>query len=420
MASIPRLKAGSSAELVECRDELITEILSRISTRDVLKMSTVHKRWRSLIFDPSFAHTHHKNCHRESMFCFSDIHGQSIRYQFRYYNSQTGNLSIVPFSREGLDSFFQNGHLWLLTASNGLMCFHLSATKYSRFSSEIPMLWVYNPATMFLKKLSVPSKVDASNAFFIEICYTQNTLKFVMAGFSVAEESPYTLVFDSQSNSWHEGRPLLRSINLDDYVGKPLFFNGVIYFAARVESIDAEELKEIRDVEALFRDDDDLLYMIMGYDVNQDQWSFSIFIPASVGFPYCLTEWEGNLLVCASNSTHEENLFALAANSTHDRNQRIRYSSDEGDGHFVFWILDTEHKLWIRERELDLSHEFHTNWMVSASGGVVWFICGYNSVTVYQMKNRHWSTHRLDNSLASRQQLEYISCISFEPTLLSF
>ncbi|XP_057834408.1 uncharacterized protein LOC131044941 [Cryptomeria japonica] len=334
MASIPRLAAGSNEEQVECRDELITEILSRVSTRDLLKMSTVRKRWRSLIFDPSFAHTHYKNCDRESMFCLIDIpvrRSMPDTYQFRSYNSQTG--------------------------------------------------------------------------------------------FSLAEDCAYTLVFDSQSNSWYKGSPLLRSIDIFsyDYVGEPLFFDGVIYFVCKVESsTDAQELKEIRDVDALFRDDQDRLYMIIGYDVNQDQWNFSIFIPASVGFPYCLTEWEGNLLVCASNSTHEENLFVLAASSTHDRNRRIRYSWDEGDGHFVFWILDTEHKLWTRERELDLSHQFHTSWRVSASGGLVWFTCGYNSVTVYHMKNRHWSTHRLDITASALRKRNLTSFVCFEPTLLAF
>ncbi|GLJ07588.1 hypothetical protein SUGI_0070340 [Cryptomeria japonica] len=216
MASLPRLTAGSNAEQVECRDELITQILSRVSTRDVLKMTTVIQRWRTLIFDPYFAHTHYKNCHPESMFFFNDLkpvrRTMPERFQLRFSNPQT------------------------------------------------------------------------------------------------------------------------------------------------VDSIDAQDPKEPIDVEELFRDDDDLLYMILGYDVNQDQWSFSIFLPASVGFPYCLTEWEGNLLVCASNSTHDENQFALAASSSHGSNRRIRYSKREGDGHFVFWKLDTEHKLWTRERELDLSH----------------------------------------------------------------
>ncbi|GLJ07594.1 hypothetical protein SUGI_0070450 [Cryptomeria japonica] len=79
----------------------------------------------------------------------------------------------------------------------------------------------------------------------------------------------------------------------------------------------------------------------------------------------------------------------------------------------------TEHNLWTRERELDLSHEIHTSWNVSASSGVVWFTSGYNSVTLYHMGNRHWSTHRLDNALAL-QQRKNIECVSFEPTLLSF
>ncbi|GLJ07597.1 hypothetical protein SUGI_0070500 [Cryptomeria japonica] len=266
MASIPRLAAGSNEEQVECRDELITEILSRVSTRDLLKMSTLDDRCQ------------------------------------------------IPISS----------------------------------------------ALTILKRASLSPRTA---------------------------HIPWCLILNQ----------------------------------IRVESsTDAQELKEIRDVDALFRDDQDRLYMIIGYDVNQDQWNFSIFIPASVGFPYCLTEWEGNLLVCASNSTHEENLFVLAASSTHDRNRRIRYSWDEGDGHFVFWILDTEHKLWTRERELDLSHQFHTSWRVSASGGLVWFTCGYNSVTVYHMKNRHWSTHRLDITASALRKRNLTSFVCFEPTLLAF
>ena len=93
-------------------------------------------------------------------------------------------------------------------------------------------------------------------------------------------------------------------------------------------------------------------------------------------------------------------------------------SWDGCDGHFVFWILDTEHKLWIPERELDLSHHIHTSWTVSASGGVVWFLSGYNFITVYDMKKRQSLTRRLDDAFASRQP-KLTSFVSCEPTLLS-
>ncbi|XP_057834406.2 uncharacterized protein LOC131044939 isoform X2 [Cryptomeria japonica] len=178
-------------------------------------------------------------------------------------------------------------------------------------------------------------------------------------GFLVADRSPYTLVFNSQSNSWYEGRPLVLSTDVSVFsrVGTPLCFNGIIFIVVRGKYIDAHELNE--PIETLFRDDEDFFYRIIGYDVNEDQWSFSIFIPASVGFLYCITEWEGNLLVCASNSTYDRS------------NQRIRYSLDEGDGHFVFWKLSTKHKLWTEECELDLSNIFHAFWKVSASSGVV-------------------------------------------------
>ena len=91
----------------------------------------------------------------------------------------------------------------------------------------------------------------------------------------------------------------------------------------------------------------------------------------------------------------------------------------------MLWILDTEHKLWVPERELDLSKELHTSWEVSASGGVVWFACGdrsqcgYDSLIVYHLKNRHWSSYRLDDAL-DVQTPSYITFVTFEPTLLSF
>ncbi|XP_057834403.1 uncharacterized protein LOC131044938 isoform X3 [Cryptomeria japonica] len=327
MANIPRLTAGSSAEQVEYCEGLITKILSRVSTRDVLKMCTVVQRWRTIIFDPSFADTHYKNSQPESIFYYHE------------YNSVRGMVRET----------FQ-------------------------FRS-------YNPKT----------------------------------GFSDDEKLACTLVFDFQTNSWHKGPPLLLSITSFSFypLKNLLFLNGVIYFIA---------IAEIKDVEAWFRDGSDSLYMIIGYDVNQDQWCFSIFIPASVGYPHCLIEWEGNLFVCASDSTYEENQFVLAAGSTHEHYRTIDYRWDGGggDGHFVFWKLDTEHKLWTRERELNLSHEIHTSWKVSGSSGVVWFTCGYNSLTVYHMGNRHWSTHRLDDALALRQRKNIIECVSFEPTLLSF
>ena len=161
MASIPRLAAGSSsAEQVECCDDLITNILSRVSTRDALRMSTVSKRWKTLIFDPDFSHTHFTNCQRDSIFCLIDI--QSVeeeekfdtrtllqRYQFCSYNSQMGNLSTAPFSWEGLDSSVQNGRFELFAVSNGLIFL------YPRSPDEDTPLWVYNPVRKFLLKFVI-------------------------------------------------------------------------------------------------------------------------------------------------------------------------------------------------------------------------------------------------------------------------
>ncbi|GLJ07591.1 hypothetical protein SUGI_0070390 [Cryptomeria japonica] len=93
MADIPRLTAGSNAEQVEWCEELITKILSRVSTRDVLKMSTVVQRWRTMIFDPSFANAHYKNSRPESMFFFHEykpVRGTMREtFQFRSYNPKT-------------------------------------------------------------------------------------------------------------------------------------------------------------------------------------------------------------------------------------------------------------------------------------------------------------------------------------------
>ncbi|GLJ07558.1 hypothetical protein SUGI_0069650 [Cryptomeria japonica] len=428
MAGALRLTVGSSAEQVECRDELITDILSRVSTGDLLKMCTVVKRWRTLIFDPGFAYTHHNNCNRQSLFIFSEQirvpkpiapwwKGKTYdtkygSFQFRSHNRQMDNLSNIPLSLESIDIDI-NGRTSEEIASNGVLCF-LTFTVLGNLE-----FLFYNPVTKFEKKLTVSLDMHLGMDFpsFFGFCCTQNTKKLVVGGRRYENET-YTLVFDSQSNSWYKGPPPFRYITEDfDHLQDPLFFNGVIYFLVRTPTINTQEGEEPRDIDAVFRDENDLFYMIIGYDVNQDQWCFSVFIPTSVGYPYCLIEWDGKLLVLASNSTHEDNLFVLAASSTHDPKQKIRYGLDEGDGHFVFWILDTQHKLWTRERELDLSHEFHSFWAVSASGGVVWLTSGYNSVIVYHMKNGHCSTHRLD-ALSWRKQ-NYI-CVSLEPTLLSF
>ncbi|GLJ07557.1 hypothetical protein SUGI_0069630 [Cryptomeria japonica] len=418
-----RLTGRSSAEDVECRDELITEILTRVSTKDLLKMSTVVKRWRNLIFEPDFAHTHYKNCHQESIFIYIEqlpVPRRVVSFQFRTHKTQSGNLSRVSLSLERIDSFFFNRSTRLLASSNGLMCFCTFVTP-----EKILEFLVYNPVTKILKILPLPPFIDKRSMtfpFIIGICPLQSTGKLVIGGFSLDEDDTYTLVFDSQSDSWYKGPPV--ALFYDN--NKPrnssrhtVFLNGVIYFLVRTPSIDVQEGQGSRDVDALFRDEDGLFYKIIGYDVNQDQWCFSVFIPTSVSYPYCLFEWKGKLFILASNSTHEENLFVLAASSAQDRKRKIRYGCDEGDGHFVFWILDTEQNLWTRDRELDLSHEIHNSWEVFASGGVVWFAKGYNSVIVYHMKTRHCSTHRLGDG-PSWQKLKHIPCVAFEPTLLSF
>ena len=148
----------------------------------------------------------------------------------------------------------------------------------------------------------------------------ENTLKIVMAGYSFFEKRNYNLVFDSQSKSWYEGAPLLQSL---EYTSPETqcFFNGVIYMLAGDCNYDVHELIEVGDLDAFFIDDDEILYRIIGYDVNQDQWDFSILVPASVGFVYCLTEWEGSLFVCASNSCREVNEFQFASISCGFQNE---------------------------------------------------------------------------------------------------
>lgn len=180
------------------------------------------------------------------------------------------------------------------------------------------------PYEKLFDKIVHAFRVTIGWTYFAQICYIENTLKFVMAGVTFSDNRNYTLVFDSQSNSWHEGAPLLL---FPDYTSSEAqcFLNGVIYMLVGDPDLDDQELREVGDV-----DQDNILYKIIGYDVNQDQWAFSILVHASIGFVFCLTEWEGSLFVYASNSTHEENQFELVA------------SWDGCDGHFVFWILDTD------------------------------------------------------------------------------
>jgi len=62
-----------NAEQVECRGELITNILLRVSTRGVLKMCTVGNGWHTLVSDVHFVHTHHMNCYKESIIFLTHI-----------------------------------------------------------------------------------------------------------------------------------------------------------------------------------------------------------------------------------------------------------------------------------------------------------------------------------------------------------
>ena len=113
--------------------------------------------------------------------------------------------------------------------------------------------------------------------------------------------------FDSHLNSWYSGQPLPLLHIINEYQYSPyrsletqVFFNGVIYFIVRVDRRDAQELEGFSNLEGLYKDGDKYLHMIIGYDVNQDQWGLTLFILASIGFVYHLIEWEVNLLVCRS------------------------------------------------------------------------------------------------------------------------
>ncbi|XLT26147.1 hypothetical protein HN873_057439 [Arachis hypogaea] len=216
---------SSSMEAIERNDDLLTQILARVTLRDVITFRRVSKRWLSLISAPYFRCCHASLKQRVSGLFF-DFAPDSVFHQevkFFYLDKETcPSYSSSSFSPKIPDLSSSQ----IIQSCNGLMLLQ---------SEEA--VFIYNPTTGDKKTLpsSFPS-FDSSDLHY-SLAFAFDPLHFIgykviciFDGVDSKNECFETMIYSSESGVWKRGcsfPPTFRvEFDMVTYFKDSIYWNG--------------------------------------------------------------------------------------------------------------------------------------------------------------------------------------------------
>ncbi|XP_059277292.1 F-box/kelch-repeat protein At3g23880-like [Lycium ferocissimum] len=242
--------------------ELITEILSRLPVKSLLKFRSVSKSWLSLISTPQFINTHlilstsnnNKDYTHHMLtlnitaptYSLYEYSLQDITLKSLFYESVTEPLDLdYPMQSNGLYKKLHN-YLWIVGSVNGLIC--LAIEKYD--------LVLWNPSIRKYKKLpdSRPTLMKADCCPLYGFGYDEfhDDYKVVGVFLKYGGDQVEVKIYSLQSDSWKsvDDRPTRHLLNIS---GK--FVNGKLYWVT------------CRDIFNMYKD-----WNIISIDLADEKW----------------------------------------------------------------------------------------------------------------------------------------------------
>jgi F-box interacting protein len=212
--------------------EIISEILSRLPVKCLVRFKCVSKTWRSLISHPEFVKNHLKRTKEDTN-----------ANHFKIFLSTDPHLSIDPEAYFDADdnllttqlkfpvSYPEYSYIEILGSCNGLVC---------GLIHDNPLIYIWNPSTRESRELAIPgsSEDDAFYGFGYDV--KLDDYKIVRVSISTSTNSTdgsnsetKVEVFTLKSNIWRTIQDLRCSVLLE---GPGTLANGALHWLVRQEN----------------------------------------------------------------------------------------------------------------------------------------------------------------------------------------
>ncbi|KAF8369587.1 hypothetical protein HHK36_032391 [Tetracentron sinense] len=220
----PRQKSGVIAD----NDDLMTEILSRLPVKSLVKFKSVCKRWLSLISNPHFCHIHCRGNPLSVSGLFLHKHSSLIKPEFDFVPFD-GNATGIPF--RSLSFIDDATGIKMVGSCNGLFCISCLKDSERRHTH-----YIYNPATK--QHTTLPRPVG-TNVVALNLAFDPSKsphYKAVCVRRSGESFEIYQIeIYSSETGSWRpSGNPFYDSYEVVFH--NAVYWNGAIHWIGMLET----------------------------------------------------------------------------------------------------------------------------------------------------------------------------------------
>ncbi|KAJ6866446.1 hypothetical protein NC652_037864 [Populus alba x Populus x berolinensis] len=206
--------------------EIISEILSRLPVRCLVRFKCVSKPWRSLISHPEFAENHLKrtkedtNANHYKIFLSTDLDPLSIDPE-AYFDADD---NLLTTQLKFLVSYPAYSYIEILGSCNGLVCglFH-----------DNPLIHIWNPSTRESRELAIPGSSEDVAFYGFGYDVKLDDYKIVKGSTNstdISNSETKVEVFTLKSNKWRTIQDLRCGVLLE---GPGTLANGALHWLVR-------------------------------------------------------------------------------------------------------------------------------------------------------------------------------------------
>ncbi|GMY22622.1 F-box protein At5g07610-like isoform X4 [Fagus crenata] len=231
-------------EVVFSNEDLATEILSRLSAKDLLRFKCVSKRWKSLISDPLFVSIHHRRSRRISgllVHSYTEYGGNTCGLKSFFHASINFERGMFDLMREG----FPHSTSVMMALCDGLVCYRSRRTR----DLEMPEIGVWNPVTQERITLR-PTNCHVGYIFglaFYPVGSSSKMIpsfKVVSIQHPVLDKNSYSFViYSSETGKWKTSLEICYCKD-ELHQNKHIYFNGRFYWLTKNQHIITFEVEK--------------------------------------------------------------------------------------------------------------------------------------------------------------------------------
>ncbi|CAK7329221.1 unnamed protein product [Dovyalis caffra] len=217
----------------ELPSEIISDILSRLPVKCLVRFKCVSKTWRSLISHPEFAKMHLKRTKEDNNVNHHKIFLSTNPFPCIFDPEEycDGDCNLLTTQLHFPIAHPEYNYIFILGSCNGLVC--------GLFESD-PLIHIWNPSTRESKEVALPNYLDACECFYGFGYDSQLDDYKIIVGSMCTSPNRHgskietkVEVFTLKSNSWRTVQDLCFSVLLG---GPGALANGVLHWLVTQDS----------------------------------------------------------------------------------------------------------------------------------------------------------------------------------------